>query len=95
MPSKEKLTFLAKGQNAKGKLFAVGHYVNAWGEDKGYGVWVRAVNYSAGRDVATWRYVQQNLTEEAAFALFDKKTVAATRKRTVAGAAKAGESPRV
>jgi len=74
MASKEMLTFLAKGKNKKGTEFALRHYVNTWGEDTGYGVWKLSENYSAGKDVKSWRYVKMNMTKTEATDLFRKKT---------------------
>lgn len=61
--------------NKSGKsTFALMKSTNHWGEDAGYGVWKLCVNYVAGRDVKVWRYVEQHMTEEAASALFRKRT---------------------
>lgn len=72
--SKASLTKIEVKTNAKGVTFAVMKEVNVFGEDRGYGVWVLRTNYRAGRDVKTWRFIQVDMTLEAATALLAKKT---------------------
>ncbi len=68
-------TKIAVKANKSGKsTFALMQSTNHWGEDAGYGVWKLCVNYVAGRDVKTWRYVEQHMTLEAATELFNKRT---------------------
>lgn len=72
--SKASLTKIEVKTNAKGVTFAVMKEVNVFGEDRGYGVWKLCVNYRNGRDVKSWRYIQLDMTLEAATALLAKKT---------------------
>lgn len=68
-------TKIAVKANKSGKkTFALMKSTNLFGEDAGFGVWVLCINYRSGRDVKTWRYVQQHMTQEAATELFNKRT---------------------
>lgn len=68
------LTIIQQKQTTKGQVFAACHCVNQWGEDRGYGVWRLCENYRHGRTVKTWRYVEIEMTREAALALLERRT---------------------
>lgn len=72
--SKASLTKIEVKTNSKGTTFAIMKEVNVFGEDRGYGVWKLCINYKCGRDVKSWRYIQLDMTLEAAQVLFTKKT---------------------
>jgi hypothetical protein len=63
---------IARKANAKGILFALVAY-----EDGTFGVYKRCENYAAhckGGISRTWRYVEKDMTQEAAKALYDRRT---------------------
>ena len=73
--SKASLTKVEVKANKSGKTtFAIMKEIDNWGADRGYGVWKLCINYKAGKYVKTWRYVERDMTLEAAQTLFNKKT---------------------
>lgn len=64
------------GVDGRGRRIIVAHSYNAWGEDRGYGVWVLCENYKLGRMISSWRYIVAGVTKEDAIAVFKKRNKA-------------------
>lgn len=71
--ARQKLSKQVEMVSPKGIKYAVFHEVDILGNDKGYGLWVLRANYSAGKTVHTWRYVQKNMSADEARLLMLKK----------------------